>query len=93
MTLSIAFSPMDLLFEKMCLSTRFTTNKVVKDFLPRRIGLGYRIAHLRLNRDIVKPCVRAKMKKSEDTKTESISDEEMGRSAMVKKLCRSSSTR
>lgn len=52
---------MDLFLEKLFSFTRFTTNKVSKNFLPRRMGLGYKMKHQKLDREVIKPCLKSKV--------------------------------
>jgi hypothetical protein len=69
-------------------STRFTTNSVSKAFLPRRAGLGYRLVYDKINRDMIRPCLRARRKKvmaEEDPRASC--EEPAGKSCMVKRKC------
>lgn len=74
---------MDQFFGRLLSCTRFSTNRVSKSFLPRRIGLGYASTHERLNRDVIRPCLKARRKTVHpEPASES---EETGKSAFVKK--------
>lgn len=79
---------MDLFFSKLLSSTRFTTNGIAKDFLPRRVGLGYRAVHVRLSREVIRPCVRMRNRRRSGETSVDVQDEcdeDCGKSAMVKR--------
>ncbi|AHL30127.1 uncharacterized protein Eint_070915 [Encephalitozoon intestinalis ATCC 50506] len=80
---------MDGVLEKLLLDTRFTTNKIPKEFLLRRVGLGYSIRSKRLDRDIIKPCLKAKKNKEKALSIQEEESEDAGRSESVKKKARS----
>lgn len=75
---------MDEILQELLLDTRFTTNKIPKEFLVRRVGLGYSMRSKRLERDIIKPCLKMGRRK-EETYLHQEEEEDVGRSESVKK--------
>lgn len=82
---------MDRALEKLLAGTRFTTNKIPREFLMRRVGLGYKATHWRLSRDVIGPCLKAKRQREKAARAlqqESESDD-IGRSGSVRRKCKS----
>ncbi|WEL39041.1 hypothetical protein PFJ87_07g01190 [Encephalitozoon hellem] len=75
---------MDRILQKLLFDTRFTTNKIEKEFLVRRMGLGYSMRPKKLERDIIRPCLKAARKREEANVAEE-EEEDVGRSGSVKK--------
>jgi hypothetical protein len=76
---------MERLLLGLLLPTRFTTNRVSKTFLPGRAGLGYKLTYARINKDVLRPCLRAKRKTEKTSAPSDGGEEELaGKSCMVK---------
>ncbi|CCI73954.1 ECU07_0965 [Encephalitozoon cuniculi GB-M1] len=75
---------MDNIFERLLLDTRFTTNKIPKRFLLRRVGLGYAVRHQRISRDDIRPCLKTR-RAIERTDCFQEDEEDAGRSELVRK--------
>lgn len=56
---------MDGLLKLLQLNTRFVTNKIPKEFLQRRVGLGYAMKYQKLDRSVIQTCIRSKRKNEE----------------------------
>ncbi|KHN69358.1 hypothetical protein CWI42_080940 [Ordospora colligata] len=89
---------MESLLRLLQLNTRFATNDISKEFLQRRVGLGYAMKYQKLDRSVIQTFIKSKRKNEELARYTSLSsssmhnvnanydnDDECGRSGIVKK--------
>lgn len=81
---------MDHLLKNLLQFSRFTTNTLPKEFLPRRVGLGYQHTETKINREIIRKCLKTKRKeqklrdKGNTVVDAEDSDDDLGKSKMIK---------
>lgn len=97
--ISVSSAQMPSFLEKILLATRFTTTCSKTEFLPRKVGLGYELAAVKVERSVLRPVFRAirkreklqkesRLRENKSPEMEDSSSEEVSKMAHITKKAR-----